>query len=220
MYTITIGDKAYSSWSLRGWLLLAGFGIRFEEEAVRMYDPAFDAMKARHAPARTVPILTWREDGAVQRVWDTAAIAETLAERHPAAGIWPRDAVLRRIARILVAEMHSGFGILRAACPMNLHRIDRPRATPPDGLDADVAAVETLWDWALASSGGPWLAGPEFSAADVFFAPVTFRFTSYRLGTGRSAAYVARLQSHPAVARWKAEALADPRRIDYYATFD
>ncbi|MEO0821938.1 MAG: glutathione S-transferase C-terminal domain-containing protein [Pseudomonadota bacterium] len=218
MYTLTIGDKAYSSWSLRGWLLLAAFSIKFEEEVVPMYTTDFTLMQANRAPARSVPQLSWREGGETVRVWDSAAIAETLAERHPAAGIWPHDAHLRRLARILAAQMHSGFGALRGAAPMNLHREGRPLADPPATLADDVAALEALWAWALEEGGGPWLAGPAFSAADAFFAPVVFRLTGYGLVTAVSEGYCARLAAHPAVARWCAEARADPRRIERYDT--
>lgn len=216
MYTITIGDKAYSSWSLRGWLLLAGFGLPFEEEAIPMYTEAFDAMQAARAPMTSVPQITWQEDGRTIRVWDSAAIAETLAERHPEAGIWPTDPALRSLARMLVAQMHSGFGALRGEAPMNLHREGRPLANPPESLAEDVVRLEALWAWALETSGGPWLAGPAFSAADAFFAPVVFRLTGYALTTPASQLYCDRVAAHPAVARWRAEAKADPRRVERY----
>ncbi|MGF1445418.1 MAG: glutathione S-transferase C-terminal domain-containing protein [Pikeienuella sp.] len=216
MYTLTIGDKAYSSWSMRGWLLLAAFGVKFEEELVRMYDPEFDAMQAAHAPARQVPQLAWREGGALRRIWDTAAIAETLAERHPAAGHWPRDAWGRTVARVLVAEMHSGFSVLRGVAPMNLHRTGRPLSTRPEGLDQDLARLGALWAWAIGETGGPWLAGARFTAADAFFAPVASRLISYDLVDGTTAPYAERLMANPAVARWREAALADPRRIARY----
>ncbi|MEO0427393.1 MAG: glutathione S-transferase N-terminal domain-containing protein [Pseudomonadota bacterium] len=216
MYIITIGDKAYSSWSMRGWLLLAGFGLAFEEEAIPMYSDAFDAMQAARAPMTSVPQLSWTEAGQTHRIWDSMAIAETLAERHPEAGIWPQDATNRRLARMLAAQMHSGFGALRGAAPMNLHREGRPLQNPPESLAPDVAKLEALWSWALETSGGPWLAGPAFSAADAFFAPVVFRLTGYALVTDRSRRYCERLAAHQAVTRWRAEALADTRRIEHY----
>ncbi|MEL6267968.1 MAG: glutathione S-transferase, partial [Pseudomonadota bacterium] len=127
MYTLTIGDKAYSSWSMRGWLMLAAFDLAFEEERMAMYTDAFTAMQKARAPALSVPQLSWDEGGRRRRIWDTMAIAETLAERHPEAGLWPADPALRRLARVLSAQMHSGFGALRSAAPMNLHREGRPR---------------------------------------------------------------------------------------------
>lgn len=217
MYRILIGDPAYSSWSLRGWLLLAAFDLPFETEVVRMYDPAFEAMREARRPARTVPILEWTESGEVRRVWDTLAIAETLHERHPEAGIWPRDGRARGAARSLAAEMHSGFGALRTACPMNIHRVPAPLRSLPGAVTADVARIESLWRWALDLSGGPWLGGTRFSAADAFFAPVALRFREYALAPGAEAqAYAAGLLSHEAVARWIAMARADPRRLPNY----
>ncbi len=216
MYLLTIGDKAYSSWSLRGWLMLAAFNVKFEEVTVRMYDPAFTEMQAANAPARQVPQLAWQEDGRLLRIWESTAILETLAERHPAAGHWPRDRWARTVARVLVAEMHAGFATLRRAAPMNMHRAGRPLPEWPDGLAADLDRLALLWDWARAETGGPWLAGESFTAADAFYAPVASRLVSYALADKRTAPYAERLLAHPAVARWKAEALADPRRIPLY----
>jgi len=216
MYMIFTGDKAHSSWSLRGWLMLAAFDLRFEDVPVRMYDPAFDALKAACTPARTVPILEWDEDGRTRRVWDSLAIAETLYERHPDARIWPADPGLRALARVLAAEMHSSFAALRDACPMNIHRTPAPLWKPPEGVAADVARIGELWSWALATSGGPWLAGPAFSAADVFYAPVALRFQEYALSAPGTAEYGAMLLRHPAVERWIELARSDPRRITLY----
>jgi len=216
MYTLTIGDKAYSSWSLRGWLLLDAFGLPVTLRDVRMYDPAFEAMQAAHAPARSVPQLDWVEDGRTRRIWDTVAIAETLAERHPEAGIWPTDPWARAVARTLAAEMHSGFPVLRDACPMNLHREGRRLASPPAGLGADVARLGQLWAWAIAETGGPWLGGAAFSAADAFYVPTASRLASYALLDDATGDYAQRALAHPSVAAWRAEALADPRRLALY----
>jgi len=155
MYRIFTGDKAHSSWSLRGWLMLAAFDLRFEDVPVRMYDPAFDALKAACTPARTVPIPEWDEDGRTRRVWDLLAIAETLYERHPDAGIWPADPGLRALARVLAAEMHYSFAALRDACPMNIHRTPSPLWKPPEGVAADVARIGELWSWALPARVDP-----------------------------------------------------------------
>ena len=216
MYRITIGDKAYSSWSLRGWLLLAAFDLPFEERLVRMYDPEFDAMQAANAPARTVPQIEWDEDGRTRRVWDTLAIAETLAERHPQAGIWPADPHHRAIARTLAAEMHSGFGALRDACPMNIHRAPAPLKAPPEGVAADVARLGEIWRWALTETGGPWLGGPQFSAADAFFAPVALRLQGYALSAPGTDDYARKLLEHPAVTDWIKLAKSDTRRLAHY----
>lgn len=216
MYRITIGDTAYSSWSLRGWLLLAAFDLPFEQNLVRMYDSAFDAMKAANAPARTVPQIEWEEDGVTRRIWDTLAIAETLAERHPEAGIWPDDPHHRAVARCLAAEMHSGFSALRGACPMNLHRDPTPLNDPPEGVAADVARLGKLWSWALAQTGGPWLGGPRFSAVDAFYAPVAFRLQEYALSAAGTEDFAAQLLAHPPIARWSVMAAVDPRRLTIY----
>ncbi len=216
MYRILTGDKAYSSWSLRGWLLLAAFDLPFEDRPVRMYDPEFDAMKAANAPARTVPTLEWDQDGVTRRVWDTLAIAETLAERHPQAGIWPKDPHHRAIARSLAAEIHSGFAALRSACPMNIHRAPAARKTLPDGVAADVARLGELWRWALAETGGPWLGGPRFSAVDAFYAPVALRLHEYELSAPGSADYAKRLLDNSAVTNWISMAKADSRRLTRY----
>jgi len=219
-YRIVISQKAYSSWSMRGWLLLAAFDIPFEERFVPLYTPAFEAMQRELAPARTVPILEIAQAGRVLHVCDSLAIAETLAERHPGAGIWPADPAGRALARSLAAEMHSGFTALRGACPMNLHRAGRPLAARPAGLDADLARLGALWRHALDASGGPWLGGPAFSAADVFYAPVATRLDSYALMTPGTEPYARRLLAHPAVARWIAAGRADPERIARYEAVD
>ena len=216
MYRILTGDKAYSSWSLRGWLLLAAFDLPFEDILVRMYDPAFEAMQAANAPARTVPQLEWDEDGQTRRVWDTLAIAETLAERHPQAGIWPADAHHRATARCLAAEMHSGFPALRGACPMNIHRPPAPMKTVAEGVTADVARIGQLWSWALKETGGPWLGGSRFSAADAFYAPVALRLHEYALSAPGTGEYVENILKHHAVVRWIQMANNDPRRLAHY----
>ena len=216
VYTITIGDKAYSSWSLRGWLCLAAFDLPFEERLVRMYDPAFEAMQAANVPARTVPQLEWREDGRTRRIWEATAIAETLAERHARTGLWPAEPWARAVARTLVGEMHAGFAVLRGACPMNFHRQDQPLAAPPEGLARELDRLATIWNWALDETGGPWLGGSTFSAVDAFFAPVASRLESYALISPATEGYAQRVLNHPSVQRWRADALADPRRLALY----
>ena len=216
MYRIITGDKAYSSWSLRGWMLLAAFDLPFEDVPVRMYDPAFERMQARKAPARTVPILEWDEDGRTRRVWDTLAIAETLHERHPEAGIWPEDPNHRAIARSVAAEMHSSFGALRTACPMNIHRTPAPLAAMPEALAADVARVAQLWAWALTATGGPWLGGPRFSAADAFYTPVALRFQEYDLPADGVAHYLDQILEKQILKDWIKMAKSDPRRLTHY----
>ncbi|MEM9099382.1 MAG: glutathione S-transferase N-terminal domain-containing protein [Pseudomonadota bacterium] len=216
MYRIIIAQKAYSSWSLRGWLLLDAFGLAYEEVLIRLYSDEFaPAMKAR-APARTVPILEWEDGGQTRRVWESLAIAETLAERHPEAGIWPEDPTSRDVARIIANEMHAGFTALRTACPMNLHRSGKRKDPITPELTAEIDRAAELWSWALQSTGGPWLAGSGFSAADAFMAPLATRLESYDLIDARTEAYTARILSHPSVLRWREAALDDPERISWY----
>ncbi len=216
MYTLIIAQKAYSSWSLRGWLLLDAFGISFEEKLVRLYQPEFTEMTISKAPAQTVPILEWDEDGHRRRLWESLAIAETLAERHPAAGLWPEEPAHRAVARVVAAEMHAGFAEIRDKCPMNLHRVDTPRPDPTQALHRDVARTGDLWNWALGETGGPWLGGPRFSVADVFMAPLATRLVSYGLLDDRTEAYARHLLAHPSIQRWTKAAKADPERIAYY----
>ncbi|MEM6933523.1 MAG: glutathione S-transferase N-terminal domain-containing protein [Pseudomonadota bacterium] len=216
MYRLIIAQKAYSSWSLRGWLLLDAFGIPFKETMIRMYQPDFAAAMNDKSPAQTVPILEWVEAGKTRCVWESLAIAETLAERHPDAGIWPADPANRSVARIIASEMHAGFTVLRTDCPMNLHRSGKPKENPSDALLANVARAGKLWIWALQETGGPWLGGPNFSAADVFMAPLATRLVSYDLLDETTEPYASRLLAHSSVQRWVSDAEADPERIAWY----
>lgn len=205
MYTLAIGDRTYSSWSLRGWLLFAKFGIPVTVRSARMYTQAFPAMLEDFAPSRTVPVV--RVEG-VGVVWDTLAIAETLHERHPEAGIWPADPAARAYARSLAAEMHSGFGALRNECSMNLaHAYDGFEVS--DAVQADLDRLKRIWGGALAQSGGPWLCG-EYSAADVFFAPVAARIAGHGLPVSAEAsAYVEAHLNEDCFRQWRAAGVAE-----------
>jgi glutathione S-transferase len=208
---LIIGNKNYSSWSMRPWVLMRARQIPFTEEKLRFDfapDSPFRRAVAAVSPAGKVPVLLL-DDGLA--VWDTLAIAETLAERF--AGVWPDDPRLRARARSLSAEMHSGFAALRNHCPMNIEahlpevgaRIWAEQAAVRD----DVARIEAIWADALAMSGGPFLFG-DFGAADAFYAPVVMRLRSYGLPTGEAAqAYAERVTAHPAVAAWITDALAE-----------
>jgi glutathione S-transferase len=218
VYVLHIGERNYSSWSFRGWMLTAGFGLGVETRLHPMDDPAFAAYAAAHAPARTVPTLEWTEGGATRRVWDSLAIAETVAERHPEAGVWPAEAEARAAARSLAAEMHAGFAALRSGAPMNVAR-DRPPLAPTPAMRADLDRLAALWDWARGrfGAGGPWLFGARFCAADAFFAPIVHRVRPYGLPVPDAAqAYLDTLAAHPAAMAWETAARAETRRLPKY----
>lgn len=215
-YTLYVGDYAYSSWSLRGWLMLDAFGIDHRMTRVPMYSEAFTAMQDAHAPARTVPALRIGEGEGSFLVWESLAIAETLAERHPEAGLWPGDSAARGVARALASEMHSGFAALRRACPMNLRRRYSGFEVTAE-IAADVARLETIWGWAIAQFGGPYLGGAAFSAVDAMFAPVATRLVSYGIATSPvMRGYVEAIYAVPSFRRWHAMADADPRVLSHY----
>jgi glutathione S-transferase len=206
--TLAIVDPAYSSWSLRGWLLFRRFGLPVTVETFHLGAPELAAFHDRFAPARTVPAL--RMDGGLLVVWDSLAIAETLAERHPDIGFWPADPAARALARSLAAEMHASFRALRDACPMNLRRAYLG-FEPPEAVLSDVGRIEALWSTARTRRlAGPWLFG-DYTIADAFFAPVATRIATYSLPVGpEAAAYVAAHLADPAFLEWRALGLADP----------
>jgi len=204
-YELAIGDKTYSSWSLRGWLLFHAFDIPVSVRSARMYSDEFTTLLADFKPSKLVPAA--RLDGAV--VWDSLALAEELAQRHPDKGFWPTDPAARAIARSITAEMHSGFYTLRNDCTMNLIR-HYPSFEPSDNVLKDVERLEVLWETARAShrNSGPWLFG-EYSIADVFYAPIATRLATY--GLPRSDASEAYVQAHltePNFRRWRAMGIA------------
>jgi glutathione S-transferase len=210
-YDLLIGDRAYSSWSLRGWLLFAAFDLPVRAHLAPMYSDAFAAALADWPPARTVPAAR-APDGAV---WtDSLAIAEGLAERHPEAGHWPASPVDRALARSMAAEMHSGFTALRGACPMNL-RTAWTGFVPSDAVRADLDRLAHLWS--LAPGGdGPWLFG-RYSAADAFFAPVAMRIAGYGLPVGPTARlYVDAHLTHAPLRRWREAGEAADRTLAEY----
>lgn len=211
-YDLYIGDRLYSSWSLRGWLMFERFGLPVRTHLVGLYSGTLASDLAAVAPARLVPAMKTPEG---LPIGDTMAMAETLAERHPDAGLWPAEPALRARARWLVAEMHAGFAALRSTCPMKLNQAYR-WDTPPQGVQADIARIETLWQAAFAQHDGDWLCGA-YSLADVFYAPVAARIAGYGLRVGESAqAYVHRHLADPAFRRWRAMGLAAPLEVDPY----
>ena len=208
-----IGNKKYSSWSMRPWVLLKQAGIPFEEVMLRFDafppDSNFKTELARHSPAGRVPVLV--DDGFA--VWDTLAIAEYLAEKYPERQLWPADRQARARARSICAEMHAGFGDLRSHFPMNIEAslpdVSRRvlREHPP--VQADVDRLQQMWGELLAVYGGPMLFG-RFSIADAFFAPLVKRLVTYAVPVSPAiAAYVERVQALPGVVAWSEGALAE-----------
>ncbi|MDF1854628.1 glutathione S-transferase N-terminal domain-containing protein [Pseudooceanicola sp.] len=216
-YDLFIGDRTFSSWSLRGWLMLENFGLPHRSHMIGLYSGTMAADLTPLAPARLVPVLRC-PDGTI--VGDTLAMAETLGERHPELGLWPADPAARALARWLVAEMHSGFTALRDACPMQLLGQYQGFAAS-DAVRADLARIEDLWALARQrhGTGGRWLFG-RYSLADVFFAPVAARIAGFDLPVSAAAgAYVATALADPAFRRWRALGLTvsyapEPYRLD------
>ena len=214
-YDLAIGDRAYSSWSLRGWLLLDAFGLPVRVRTARLYTDELPNLLAEFAPGRTVPVLRC-PDGTL--VVESLAIAEELASRHPEAGHWPQDPRARAVGRSLAAEMHAGFTALRGQCPMNL-RVSYAATPMTDALRADLDRLEAVWAWARETTGGegPWLCGT-YSAADAFFAPVASRIATYALPVSdRAQAYVDAHLAHPSFRRWRAMGLVDGADQEFYA---
>jgi glutathione S-transferase len=206
MYTLHIGNKNYSSWSLRPWILLRELGIPFNEQLHRFAGAVNWAAFRGFSPTGRVPALI--DDDAI--IWDSLAIAEYLAERH--AGVWPGDGMARAFARCAAAEMHSGFSALRNQCSMSCGiRVRLFEITP--ALQSELARLEELWSEGLRRFGGPFLAGAAFSAADAFFAPVAFRVQSYGLPlSATSAAYMQSLLGLAGMRAWYDAGIAEPWR--------
>ena len=207
MRTLVIGNRNYSSWSLRAWLALRATGSTFETVLVRLSEPGSREALLAHAPAGLVPVL---KDGPLV-VWESLAIIEYLAERHPEAGLWPADTGARARARSIAAEMHAGFVTLRTAMPMNLRRRAPGRGRAP-GVADDLARITAIWRECREQhgAGGPFLFG-RFSAADAMYAPVAARFRTYAVGLDPvSEAYAEAVLGTPDMLEWQAAALEEP----------
>ena len=204
---IVIGTKAWSTWSLRPWLVLKAVGVAFDETLIelRQENNMSEAAIIAHSPSGLVPAL---KDGDIA-ISDSLAICEYLAEKFPDAGLWPRDAVARAYARAAAAEMHSGFAALRSECPMDL------AATPAavelsEATGKSVRRIVAIWSGMLSRFGGPWLGGADWGIADAMFTPVATRFRTYGVkladygDAGAAQAYAARLLARPEFLAWEA----------------
>ena len=214
-----IGNKNYSSWSMRPWVLMRQAGIAFEEVMVRFdgFSPQsqFKQRVGTLSPAGKVPILV--DDGLV--VWDTLAIAEYVAERFPEHQLWPHERAARARARSVCAEMHSGFSALRSACPMNIEarlpEIGGLVLRDQSGVRSDLERITQMWSSLLREHGGPMLFGA-FSVADAYYAPVVMRLRTYELPVPEDvAAYMQRVVELPGVQAWIADALREQDFLDF-----
>lgn len=209
---LIIGNKNYSSWSLRAWFLLREAGIEFEEQRIVLDVDSTPAALAAASPACRVPVLVMEG----QTIWDTLAIAETVAERWPDKQLWPEDAAMRAHARSISAEMHAGFFAIREAMPMNCRAMGRKVSLPP-ALTADIDRIFEIWSDCQAryANGGKWLFG-QFSIADAMFAPVVLRFRTYGINLPDSAAsYPARLLESQAIQFWLVESESEIEVIEH-----
>jgi len=202
-YTLVIANKNYSSWSMRGWLALRLAGVEFDEIVIPLYEETTKTAIAEHSPSGLVPAL--KMDGVT--VWDSLAIAETLAERHRDAPLWPADPNARAVARSVAAEMHSGFRALRIEMPLNI-RASHPGHGLTPGVETDIERIADIWRECRDrfGSGGPYLFG-DASVADAFYAPVVTRFRTYGVAFDDVCqAYAEAIFAWPAVAEWCAAA--------------
>lgn len=213
MLELYIGNKNYSSWSMRAWVLMRQFGIEFSEKHVRFdsfeSNSEFKRIMGAMTPTGKVPVLVDQK----LVIWDSLAIAEYLAEKFPDRGLWPEKVELRARARSLSAQMHSGFAGLRGACPMNieadLRHIGALAFRDKPAVRQDIDQLEKVWMLALDASGGPYLFG-DFSIADAFYAPVCMRVLTYGLPvSARAMGYIEQICKTPAVSQWMTQARAE-----------
>ncbi|MGD9924263.1 MAG: glutathione S-transferase family protein [Pseudorhodoplanes sp.] len=204
---LVLGNKNYSSWSLRPWIAMRQIGLEFDEEVIPLYEQGSRERVLRYSPTGKVPVLI---DGD-STIWESLAILDHLADRFPAAQLWPADPKARAHARAVSAEMHAGFAALRKHCPMNMRRVGKPRDLTADVV-ADVRRIDDIWTGCRErfGQGGPFLFG-RFSAADAMYAPVVSRFSSYAIGVGAaSEAYMAAMMALSAWEEWRRDGVAEP----------
>jgi len=212
---LVIGNKNYSSWSMRPWVAMTAFGIPFEEVRIPLGRPETSSLIAQHSAAGRVPVLVAGQT----TVWDSLAICEYLAEQFPDKGLWPRDAAARAIARSICAEMHSGFSGLRSAMWMNIRASFPGKGRTPEA-QSDIARICEIWEDCLARSGPHQFLFGDFSIADAYFSPVVMRFRTYGVWLPPVLqAYVDRVVAHPAVAQWMEQAIKETERMEKYDTY-
>ena len=212
--TIYLGNKNYSSWSLRPWLVLKQFGLAFEEIVIPLYEATSRETILRHSPSGRVPALRHGEIV----IWESLAICEYLAEILPEAGLWPDDPGARSLARAVSAEMHAGFQALRSHLPMNVRSTFPDRGVTPE-VQADINRVLAIWRdcrGRFGASAGDFLFG-HFTIADAMYAPVVTRFRTYRVEIeSQAAAYCDTIMALPAMEAWIAAARNEPMIVDRY----
>ena len=216
-YHLIMGNQAYSSWSLRGWLLFRPFDLDCSHEVVPLYVPGYDNFITDNYPANTVPTLQVIDGADKTIIWDSLAIAEFLHEQHPEAAIWPAATQARAAARSLCAEMHSSYSALRSTMPMNVRR-EYKTFTPTVEARADIERIEALWAWTASKWGGagPYLFGGQFSAVDAFYTPVASRFRTYGVALQpNSQRYVDALLNHPATLEFYAAGKRESWVMDF-----
>ena len=205
-YTLITANRNYSSWSLRPWLLMKALGIAFEDRLEPFVAASNYGAFRSFSPTGQVPVLI---DGD-RTIYDSMGITLYLADRHE--GVWPKDADARAWAMCAASEMHSGFSAIRNDCTMNVGVRVRPKPMS-DALKDNIARLTELWEEGLLRFGGPYLAGPELTAVDAFFAPVAWRVRTYGLDVGAAGqAWADHIIVHPAMQQWEAEALTETWR--------
>lgn len=211
-FTLYIGNKNYSSWSLRGWLMAKAAGITFDEVLIRLRQPNTKAEVLRRSPSGHVPALAHGEVS----VWESLAIGEYLAELFPDAGLWPEDRAARAVARAVSTEMHAGFSALRTHFPMNVRSSFPNRASTPE-VQADIDRITAIWHDCRTRFGkdGPFLFGDGFGNADAMYAPVVTRFRTYKVELDAGAqAYCDAVWAFPAMQEWATAAKNEPWVIE------
>jgi glutathione S-transferase len=210
--TLVIGNKNYSSWSMRPWVAAVAFGIPFNEVRILLDQPETAAIIAQFSHAGRVPVLVAGDIS----VWDSLAICEYLAEQFPDLHMWPQDVAARAMARSITAELHSGFAGLRSAMAMNI-QASLPGRGRTNEAQGDIGRISEIWEDCLSRFGHHNFLFGDFSIADAFYAPVVMRFKTYGVTLAPALqAYCERMQAHPAVARWVREAMAETEKATFH----